>query len=333
MNTMYRKMCWWNNKLLTDYLPYYRTKERVFQHLIREEGIVSKWISGSENPAVVPFVGFAGAFTVMLETPFAVNDYIMHFWKEKGLIYCKKGMIHPPHVPTVSGGPPASASTARTNEQFKKSANQYMRLNFTRQLLFPGDHARLMNEDEKFFKISKVNLASHTIITMSELNAVDKEGEDVKILLANWNPKHQKDRFFASRYLEIWSHSQLVNQTKIIIGLTEPYSCNLSEVRIVRGESDDLVNEMERELVPRTVDGLGNGQRDPTYDRAQWSPRMATNFMNRFLSYVQDIMARQEDGRVLTFRYNKMRSNSLSPVIESYERSEDIRNDRLYLQI
>lgn len=289
---------------------------------MRQEGILFKWLG--EIPEEVPFVGFAGAFTAMLETPFAVTDHVLHCWKENGLIYCKKGMAHPP-PPHPSTPRPASSSGGRTNEEFKKNTSQHMRMNFTRHLLSPQNSSQVLSEDEKFFKISKVNLSSHTIITMSEVNAVNVRGEEVKVVIANWNPKHQRERFFASRFLEIWSHAQLVDQKTIVIGSTEPYSHNLSQVRIMPAASEDLVETMER--------GLGNGIRDPTYDRAQWSPRLATNFMNRFLTYVKQILEPQTDGRVLTFRYNRMRSHDLHPVIESHEASENIRCDRLYLRI
>jgi hypothetical protein len=327
-------MGWWDNILIKDYQPYFRTKERVFQQLVRDRITVNKWLPPDPlSGGRLPFVGFAGFFAAITEIPFNLSDNILlHFWKENGIIYCKKGMssaagaaaagaggdAHRPSRPPVA--PPRSGTT---NAEFKRNKVTHMQMNFTRRLLQqdPESPSKKMSEEEKYFKVSKCMLGKHTIVSFSEVNAVDNDGRDVKILLSSWNnhkkSQLEKEKLICSRFLELWSHARLVHQEKMIMGMTDPYTHNLNDIRIFDADTKSICDVLKSLLVVT----------DPN-----WDPAAACHFMDRMLTYVQAILSNMSDFRVLTFRFRRNDSH-MNPKIESDQDSDNIRTDRKYLRI
>ena len=87
-------------------------------------------------------------------------------------------------------------------------------------------------------------------MAQDEVNAVDREGHDIKVVdrRCKWDDELEKEHYYSTRYLQMWAYAQLAGQRKIIQALK--LSNKLQDVKVFDASTSAMVDHMEQELAP-----------------------------------------------------------------------------------
>lgn len=227
-------------------------------------------------------------------------------WREEGVIFLKEVHNLENEMNLVTYSNPNSQYNPR-----------HLCLNLMRILLsLPSNH--VMDEHEKHMKIGRVSLNNLTLLTLSEVNAIDEDGNDIKIANRrhDWKDRQEKEDYFAQRWLQLWAYAQLANQKTII--MAKKRANTLLSVEEINASTDAMIELMEREL----ADGATFSGKNAT-----WSGEASFDFLYRVLVLIHELLTspRTLPGRVIQLTYKQGKTSVIYPRFLSASESEQIK--------
>lgn len=227
-----------------------------------------------------------------MSTPMETSSWKVHAWKKGAAIYLK----------TVTENRVFDAAT-----EVEKTKHSFLNMAFKRMLTISAANpsSKLMNEAEKFLKITRTSFGQHNLISLSEVLALDANEDEVAVCLTKAiKQKDFKVNFYNEQYFSLWSKAQLTNQRNIIIG---KYNSNLllESVNAVEANTANMMQVMKHNLILLETTAK------------VWDPDHACGFLNRFLVFVRSSLSNDllPDGRLISLEYVKKMTKVMTPVV------------------
>ena len=287
-----------NNQIIEEY--GYFNEEDDFNLLVsRVHYIVSNnAIQVDMNYIDAPIVATQELLSELMRTPLDKDTWEIYAWKVNGIIYLKRRR-----------GPDGKQVHPRSGSQYE-AINA--KINFKRLMTQSISERYLpVNESERHIKLSSVSLNGvhgvHNVVTMSEIEAMDSEGNDVVMHLEPSKDKSlkYKDDFYGKHCLDIWSKSIFTGTNKWIVCFkTTGTPIRVDDVQVMNTDSEYFRMKMMADT-----------------GRTHWDPRAHTSFIFRFMTFLKDIMqdTRTREGRVVTFKFSSKRcSRELMPSFQEF---------------
>ncbi|CAG2109065.1 unnamed protein product [Medioppia subpectinata] len=252
------------SSLITDYKTYKELKWKYFLKWIRR----SRCLSDRSSESLPHFVCFGGLFTSLLMTPSLVEDWTLVVTRFKDTIFMnkvrlnedwKRGRRQP--QPAVDSNPSVGGDGSK---QFVDK-NTYFAAKVT-QIVTNGDkeaNSRAVNEFEKCFNCYESKIGGHRLLLMSEMDAIDEEGNQYEI-------KCSKSMAFGQKLLQWWANCVVADIDRIIVGLKD---------------SEDVLKEIQ------TVDV----SEIPSMSSFRWNTDESFGFVNRCLNFIQEVLKDSKD--------------------------------------
>lgn len=248
-----------------------------------------------------------------MKSPFEVvqlsaSKWTVCAWMQDGVIYLKE--IHER----------CNEMNAVTYAKMDQYNPKHARLNIFRMLLNIHSSKQL-NEHDKHFKISEVHMRDLCLVVQSEVNAVTREGEEVKIADRRHDWEHEKEKveYLSQRWLQLWAYAQVAGQDKIV--MCKKRGNVLQDVEVLHASTDAMVQYMEKELSPfGYVDGK---------TRRTWCPKQACDFLYRLLHFVRQVLTNPEVGEkhAILLSYRKKKTSFIRPHILSRDQTAKLKHD------
>lgn len=233
-----------------------------------------------------------------MSTPMDAVCWKIHAWCKGNWIYLKSK---------------SDDQVTDTASEVEKTAESFLRMSFHRMLTL-NSSAGAINESDKVLKVSRIQIGTHNLISMTESCARDVDGDEVSIFLKKViTEKDHKVSFYNGKYFNLWAEAQITNASHIIIG-----KCNaqrfLQSIAVIDMDTENMVTLMSREV--SQDDGAAK----------VWDPSDARCFLNRFLSFVRKILRHDQfldDGRLVSFEYvskvTKVIVPQIVPLVASFD--------------
>ena len=130
-----------------------------------------------------------------------------------------------------------------------------------------------VNEFEKFFSIYETQIGSHQLLLLSELDAVDDEGNQYYI-------KCSKNLEVSQKWFNWWSNSVVSDMDYVAVGLKD---------------GNDVLTQVKQIKVSELEDMLPD----------KWDTKLSLDFVNRFLDYVKNLTAEAPELEVFRVSFRK----------------------------
>lgn len=314
------KTGWQVIEKMMDYRPLRQLKAQALTQCISSEAVFDFLHSCKRGSKEKPFVGFAGIMVSVMRMPLDVeNTVVVHTWIENNShIRLMRGQERD----HLQGEDDANAASHHRNNLMRlllQPQGEQEQASDVVDSLLDGDEPTIQKqvfEREKHFKFSRVTFGKHTLIPMSELNAVDSHGRDLKVLTRyDFPSKHARDEWLGRRYSEVWAHAALVNQTRIVTAVRSK-EATVVHMSVTDADTRSMMQEMER-MLQSSAGGGGQGAKQPLIKRAKWDPRDLYDFLDRFLTSVQQELHAAPTGRVVSYLFKKNRTRELTPLVQT----------------
>lgn len=332
------KKGWKESDILSDYTPLRELKAYALTSCIRREAVFdfvhdNNWRNKNKG---LPFVGFAGIVVSIMRMPLDVDNHVVvHTWIDGPST----------HIRLMRGKESGDQEQGKDAPNNARHHRNILMRRLTRDSAVGDDeddadadgqeeeeededdppvaaataNNKTMFEQEKHFKFSRIKFGKHVLVMMSEVNAVDEKGDDIKILTRyDFPTKSVRDEWLMRRFSEIWAHASLVKQTKILTAVRDK-SATVVEMSVLDARTDSMMQEMERMLTP------GGGDPNPDIKRGKWEPKQLLDFLDRFLFFVQEELTSAPEGRVVSFRCVKGRTRQLTAFVQDERSSNGIK--------
>lgn len=214
----------------------------------------------------------------------------MFAWKEDGVVYLK--------AKSENRVTDSSVDVQKTTESF-------LNLAYKRLMIKPPDQ-RLwtMNESEKWLKVSRISLSEHRLVFLSETDARDVDGQDVRLVLHKSTISSQS---LTDLCFNLWAEAQVSDCRHAVIASHD-------EERIVR--SITHVPTAAAALMTHAKNQIPVQSKDSV---KMWDADRGCHFLQRFLTFVQSFLSdrRLGDQRIVSFQYVKRTTKVITPVLVS----------------
>ena len=258
-------------------------KAQVMMDLIQSNDAFSFLLNPEEK---LPFVANAGVFVNLLRVGTERDDYHFYAWKQDNFIRMVEGH-------NLEFGSKTNPRFQVQNRTPTNDRGSQCRLSFLR-MLFSLDN-EMIHEDNKCYKVTKVGFGNHTLVPLSEVHAVDKEGHDVKITMRT---EPIRDSFWSDRFVELWAHARIADNKKIIVATRDRNILN--NVHVMDSDTESMIEFMERLQ--------SSGDDGNRFRMEQEKCAQMIDFLDRILTLIQEQIATTtagKQGRVLKIAYNR----------------------------
>ena len=175
--------------------------------------------------------------------------------------------------------------------------NRFM--NFNRFLKLTEDEEdKEVCEAEKYFKISSVTVNERKLISMNEVNGIDKEtGDEVKLALRQVD-KHQ---WFNYKFHDVWANAVLAGTKKVVVAVHSE-SGHILDITSIDASNQSMKDYMKKEKakIPVQIRRSRNSTKD-------WDPDECLLALHGYLTSIKETLSSPEGeaGTVACFTFSR----------------------------